>query len=68
MAKKVTAPKLVMCYECKHAYLMRNPGNPIIAECSVKKERFVAKVSTECAYYEANRKEKVINYMIPAKL
>lgn len=33
------------CYDCKFAYLMQSqPFNPVVAECTINKERQVARV------------------------
>ena len=46
-------PKDLCCLNCKHAYLMRSQScNPIVAECTKTKERFVAKTPQidNCAF------------------
>ena len=59
-------PKDICCKNCKHAYLMRSQScNPIVAECTKTKERFVAKTPQidNCAF-EKRVDEMVIHEMI----
>ena len=59
-------PKDFCCLNCKHAYLMRSQScNPIVAECTKTKERFVAKTPQidNCAF-EMRVGEMVIHEMI----
>ena len=59
-------PKDICCKNCKHAYLMRSQScNPIVAECTKTKERFVAKTPQidNCAF-EMRVSEMVIHEMI----
>lgn len=58
MAKK--EKNLVKCATCNHATLMRWFRNPVIAECSVKHERFVAEANTICEDYVADKRVKPI--------
>lgn len=74
MVKKVTRKKKIekvgYCYDCKHAYLMQSHKyNPIISECSLNKERQVAK-SFLCTIgtFEENKHERVVHDMKPVTL
>lgn len=58
MAKK--EKKLVKCATCKHASLMRWFKNPVIAECAIKHERFVAEANTLCDDYLEDKSEKYV--------
>lgn len=54
-----------MCLDCRHAYLMRSePCNPIVAECTMTKERWVASMSPDCGKFARRIGEPVINPMI----
>lgn len=56
------------CYDCIHSYLMQSrPHNPIVSECSISKEREVAKVHMcKLEKFEKNEGEKVIHNLIKA--
>lgn len=58
MAKK--EKNLVKCATCKHASLMRWFKNPVIAECAIKHDRFVAEANTICEDYVADKRIKPI--------
>ena len=68
--RKKEEPKIdkkdLCCLNCKHAYLMRSqPCNPIVAECTKSKERFVAKTpQTKKCEFEMRVGEIVIHEMI----
>ena len=68
--KKKQEPKIdskdLCCLNCKRAYLMRSQScNPIVAECTKTKERFVAKTPQidKCAF-EMRVGEMIIHEMI----
>ena len=68
--RKKEEPKIdskdLCCLNCKHAYLMRSQScNPIVAECTKTKERFVAKTPQidKCAF-EMRVGEMIIHEMI----
>lgn len=59
-------PKDLCCLNCKYAYLMRSqPCNPIVAECSHDKQRYVANTPKDkkCKF-EMRKEEMVIHEMI----
>lgn len=58
MAKK--EKKLVKCKDCKYASLMRWFKNPVIAECAIKHERFVAESNALCEDYALDKRVKPI--------
>ncbi|MBQ0074622.1 MAG: hypothetical protein KBT34_10555 [Prevotella sp.] len=63
-APTTKVPTLIRCMDCKHAYLMQSiPDNPIVAECSERKERFVASTHFKCEHFEKRVKPIVINPM-----
>lgn len=43
---------MVRCYECKHGKYMQWMKNPIICECKLTNERFVAEARRMCPRYE----------------
>ena len=59
-------PKDLCRLNCKHAYLMRSQScNPIVAECTKTKERFVAKTPhIDKCEFEMRVGEMVIHEMI----
>lgn len=48
---------MVLCYRCKHGTFMQWMKNPIICECSVNKERYVAEARRICPSFEASPDE-----------
>lgn len=64
--KEEIDPKDKCCRECQFAYLMRSEKwNPIVAECTKTKERFVASTcQTNCKTFKKREGEMVINEMI----
>lgn len=44
--------KMVRCYDCKHGKYMQWMKNPIICECTLNDERFVAEAKRICTRYE----------------
>ena len=58
-----------ICRKCTNAYLMQsNKTNPIVSECTLTKERFVASVPhvDNCGFKE-NKEEVAIHEMIYIK-
>ena len=54
-----------MCYDCLHAYLRRSsPHNPVIAECKVNNERWVASMEPDCRSFDERHGEAEIHPMI----
>lgn len=52
MAKKQTIEPHT-CFECCFAYLMRSvPVNPIVSECTITKERNVARTPIKCQRFK----------------
>ena len=70
MAKKtvttrINEPKKGKCLDCKNAYLMQSlPCNPIVSECTITKERWVASMEPDCGRFEHRKAEAVIHPMI----
>lgn len=64
--KEEIDPKDKCCRECQFSYLMRSAKyNPIVAECSKTKERYVASTrQTNCMSFVKRNGEMVINEMI----
>lgn len=67
---KKKAPKVeskdITCMRCSNAYLMQSSKeNPIVAECTKTKERFVAR-SPHCkkCFFEERKEEAIIHEMI----
>ena len=57
------------CFQCQFAYLMRSASyNPIVSECTITKERNVAKIPIKCQYFKNRIGCAKINPMIPCKL
>ena len=55
-----------ICRKCSNAYLMQSSKtNPIVAECTKTKERFVAR-SPHCkkCFFEERKEEAIIHEMI----
>ena len=42
------------CFLCKHAILMQWFENPIVAECKIRNERYVAMSDRQCSLFEAS--------------
>lgn len=58
-----------ICRKCTNAYLMQsNKTNPIVSECTLTKERFVASTPhvDNCGFKE-NKEETIIHEMIYLK-
>lgn len=58
-----------LCLNCSHSYLMRsNKFNPIVAECKLTKERFVASTPhvNKCGF-SVNENEPIIHEMLYLK-
>lgn len=73
MARKKKEPKIPLtdmkCRDCEHAYLMQSSKvNPIVAECTLTKERHVAlsPKNRECPFKHRSG-EMVIHEMIYLK-
>lgn len=66
MAKKSTEQEnLKRCYDCSNAYLMRSrTSDPIVAQCKLSGERFVAVTPFRCSRFLNNLQQRVINPMI----
>lgn len=65
--KKKQSPKENgVCFNCSNAYLMQSrPFNPIVAECSITKERNVARMFLcNIGCFKRNLDESKINSMI----
>ncbi|MBQ1973898.1 MAG: hypothetical protein II222_06145 [Paraprevotella sp.] len=43
---------MIQCINCKHGRYMQWMKNPIICECQVQKERFVAESRRQCPLFE----------------
>lgn len=73
-AEKAAIDKTIIqsCYSCKHAYLMQSSShNPIVCECQINKERFVANNKQSCFnkhFKKTNATDVVIHPMIKAPL
>ena len=62
---KKEKPKRGKCYDCRHAYLMQSsPFNPIVAQCDVNKERWVASMEPNCLSFDDRTGEAEIHPMI----
>lgn len=62
-------PSERICRKCSNAYLMQsNKTNPIVSECILNKERFVASTPhfNDCGFKE-NKEEIIIHEMIYLK-
>lgn len=73
MAKKKTETVIVRCYDCKHAYLMQEKGNPVIALCKItiakngsNGQREVAGQKRRCDNFARGYPSPTIFPMIPA--
>lgn len=44
----------IKCFLCKHATLMQWMENPIVADCKLHHERFVAMSEHPCTQFEAS--------------
>lgn len=54
---------MVQCIQCKHGRYMQWMKNPIICECELSNERFVAEASRICPTYESsNKKPDIVHY------
>ena len=63
MKKQKSEP--VRCYDCKLAYLMQSVKyNPIVAECSITKERNVSSTLLFCNIFKERKEEPTIHKMI----
>ena len=51
-SKSKDSKSLARCFRCKHAVFMQWLENPIIAECQIRHERFVAMIDRQCPLYE----------------
>lgn len=53
-SNKVT---MIQCMNCKHGKFMQWMKNPIICECTLSGERFVAEARRICSLYEPSGNE-----------
>ena len=51
-AKKSSEKGFVFCMECRHATFMQWFENPVITQCHVHNERFVAQSNRNCKDFE----------------
>lgn len=47
-----TYGRMVQCIHCTHGHFMQWMRNPIICECDLMQERFVAEARRLCTFYE----------------
>lgn len=50
-----SAKTMIKCYDCKHGKYMQWMKNPIICECELTNERFVAEAKRICGRYEVRK-------------
>lgn len=51
-SKNKDSKTLARCFRCKHAVFMQWLENPIIADCQIRHERFVAMIDRQCPLFE----------------
>ena len=55
-------PNMIQCIHCKHGKFMQWMKNPIICECSITNERFVAEAKRLCSTLERTQAEPQITH------
>lgn len=53
---------MIQCIHCKHGTFMQWMKNPVICQCDITHERFVAEAKRLCPTYEYTRNEPHITH------
>lgn len=56
--------RMIQCLHCKHGRYMQWMKNPVICECSLNGERFVAEARRLCALYDdaGSREPEIVHF------